>query len=402
MRPLGGVYPLPALRHGNGSRTRGRARSRRTAGGHLPSACLRDVELPPELKDVPLHEIAAFLHPDDNSTIVVGQLRPLGSGKAKLWWVAPRLKKGVASRWIAILGKGGGETGFVWAKRADGFIDLLLDGRKVMRYQHACDRSTPERLHETYKPFHHVFDGKGESLLTKGQGGLYTHHRGIFIGWNRLTFEGAEHDLWHMKKGFQRHEKFLELHAGPVLAGQKLLIHWIDGNGKTAIVEEREITVFRQTAPAIALIDFKTRLLAANGEVFLNGDPEHGGFQYRAHNGIAEGPKEVKAVYLFHKDGIDAHKDTNLPWAAMTYGPAGGRITVQHMSHPANSKPSVYSAYRDYGRFGAFFKATIPAGKALDLSFRIHVAEEEGPKREAMAARYAAFAAGVKAEPVSR
>ena len=257
---------------------------------------------------------------------------------------------------------------------------------------YAHDQSTPESLHETYKVYHHVCDRKSRRI-TKGPGGLYTHHRGLFIGWNRLTFDGKEYDFWHMKNTFQVHMKTLELTAGPVLARHKALIHWIDSHGRPLIAEERTITVFNLPTPAVALIDFSTRLEAISGEVFLNGDPEHGGMQFRPHNGVAEGEAGAKAVYIFHREGIDAHKEKNLPWVAETYGLHGGAYTVQHMNHPDNPDDGVYSAYRDYGRFGAFFTETIESGKSLPLRYRIFVAEGGEMIREKMQERYNSFTA---------
>jgi hypothetical protein len=62
------------------------------------------------------------------------------------------------------------------------------------------------------------------------------------------------------------------------------------------------------------------------------------------------------------------------------------------MSAPANpNADAVYSAYRDYGRFGEFFKHTIPAGQTLKLCYRIRVSEGSLPDRESLAAQYAAF-----------
>lgn len=71
-----------------------------------------------------------------------------------------------------------------------------------------------------------------------------------------------------------------------------------------------------------------------NGEVYLNGDPEHAGFQYRPHDKVAKGPAGVKAKYLFHKEGIDPKKDKDLSWVAMEYGLNGKRYCVQYMSDP--------------------------------------------------------------------
>jgi hypothetical protein len=95
---------------------------------------------------------------------------------------------------------------------------------------------------------------------------------------------------------------------------------------------------------------------------------------------------------LFHKDGIDAHQDQNLPWVAESYGLNGRRYSVQHMNHPDNPKPSKYSAYRDYGRFGAFFTKNLKAGQVLPLRYRIRIAGGAMPPRKYCSAQYAAFA----------
>ena len=108
----------------------------------------------------------------------------------------------------------------------------------------------------------------------------------------------------------------------------------------------------------------------------------------------------MKATYLFHKEGIDAHKDKDLPWAAMSYGLNGKRYSVLYMDHPDNPRPVIYSAYRDYGRFGAFFKKKIGAGETLMLRYRILVVESEMPKRGELAKKYSEFVDGAKVDPV--
>jgi hypothetical protein len=44
-------------------------------------------------------------------------------------------------------------TGFGLKDQPGQYLDILLDGRKVGRYMYAYDNSTPDRLHETYKPY---------------------------------------------------------------------------------------------------------------------------------------------------------------------------------------------------------------------------------------------------------
>jgi hypothetical protein len=281
--------------------------------------------------------------------------------------------------------------GFRWIIEGDGMLTLVDGDRRVLRYMHAYDTSTPQRLHETYKCYDHVFDAAGEHLLTKGPGGLYTHHRVIFIGFNRLTVDGDEYDFWHMKGVTQRHMETLELSAGATRARQGVLINWCDDDGGTIIAERRQVTVHREGNEAIAVVDFESRLTALRGDVLLNGDPEHAGIQFRAHNDVADGPPEVKASYLFHKEGIDPREDVDLPWVTMTYGLNDKQYSVQHMNHPDNPHGTVYSAYRDYGRFGAFPKTQIKAGETLTLRYRLWIAGGGLPARDVCARRYGSY-----------
>ncbi|UCD74476.1 MAG: PmoA family protein [Phycisphaerales bacterium] len=277
---------------------------------------------------------------------------------------------------------------FRWVDQPDGTTDLYDSNRRVLCYVHAYDPSTDETLHETYKVYHHVFDENGEKLITKGSGGLYTHHRGIFIGWNKLTLGGNEYDYWHMKGVTQRHVETLELAAGDGDARQIARIDWCGPDGKAALIERRSISVREVARPGFLLLDFESQITPIAGDVLLDGDPEHAGFQFRAHNDVADGGPEVKAAYLFHEEGIDPTRDKDLPWVAMGFELNGKRYTVLHMNHPANPRGTVYSAYRDYGRFGAFPRVEIRKDETLTLRYRIYVMLGDMPAREQMERRY--------------
>jgi hypothetical protein len=296
-------------------------------------------------------------------------------------------------------------VGFSWKDTEGKYLDLLYDGQKVTRYMYDYDESSELRSFETYKVLHHVFDKKGEKLLTNGPDGespytksvKYPHHRGIFIGWNKLQFDGKSYDTWHMTKGVRQvHQKFLEKKAGAKKARSTALIHWKNGEGKVMLEEKRTTTVYRPGKGTILLLDFKTELKAANGKVYLNGDPEHAGFQYRAHDDVAKGPTKGKAKYLFHKDGIKPKEDKDLPWVAMEYRINGNQYSVLHINHPNNPKGTVYSAYRDYGRFGAFFMKTIEVGKTLTLNYSIIVMESKVPGREVLDNLYKTYIEGTQ------
>jgi len=356
-----------------------------------------EVELPAGLKAVGPEELAVVMADKDGAT-VPGQLVREAKGRVCLYWVAPKVAADSKTTWTATITPGSPQPGFTYRDNPGNYRDLLFDGRKVTRYMYAHDTSTPARLHETYKVFHHVYDG--DTPLTKGPDGenpyvqgLYTHHRGIYIGWNKLKHAGGTNDWWHMSGVFMVHREFAEQVAGPVLGRSVLRIDWIDKQAKPVIAETRKVTVFRVSDLTVLLLDFETALKAAGGDVYLDGDPEHAGFQYRPHNAVAEGPKDVKAKYLFHNDSIDPHRDQNLPWVGMSYGLDGRRYSVLHLNHPDNPTPSVYSAYRDYGRFGTFFRQEIKAGDVLELKYRLIVTRGDLPDRADAQGRYLAFTA---------
>ena len=309
---------------------------------------------------------------------------------------------------VGLVGSMASGAGFSWKDTEGKYLDMLYDGQRVTRYMYDHDESSEQRIFETYKVLHHVFDETGQKLLTNGPDGvtpytkdiLYPHHRGIFIGWNKLQFEGQPYDTWHMTKGVRQiHQAFLGKKAGIDSASATSLIHWITGEGKVMVAEERTVTLHRPNKNRIVLVDFETKLKAVNGEVVLGGDPEHAGFQYRAHDDVAKGPAEGKAKYLFHKEDINPKKDKDLPWVAITYGLNGKQYSVLYMSHPTNpTADAVYSAYRDYGRFGEFLTHTIPAGETFTLKYQIWVAQGPLPQRNVLNDLYEAYTKEAKVE----
>ena len=369
------------------------------------------IDLPADLAGVAPEKIKATLHCTVANRTLPGQV-VLRDKQAELWWVLPHAAAGT-TRWTARLSAGAqaGKDVFAFQDTPGKHLDLLFDGRRVTRYMYEFDRSTKEKIFETYKPYHHVFDAAGKDVITKGAPGHDPHHRGIYIGWGKVTCGSKSYNFWSMGgKEAQVHRKFLTRTAGPVLARSAMLIEWIDRDGKTIVAERRETTCFRQPESAIVLMEFRTEIEAVAGKMTFSANPEHGGFQYRAHNDVAvqvgaargkqtanKASADLKTKYEFHRDGIRTSAqrlsdNKDLPWAAQSYALRGKRYCVQHMNHPSNPKGTVYSAYRQYGRFGAFFKATLPAGEKLPLRYRIYAAESEMLPRAEMNLRHAAFA----------
>ncbi len=269
-------------------------------------------------------------------------------------------------------------------QQTKGQYDITRNSQPVLRYMYDYDTTDATTVHNTYKVYHHVLNPAGKPI-TKGPGGKFTHHRGIFVGFARMEYNGKTYDLWHMKgNARQIHQKFLEQKSDDKQATLSSLIHWNVDTDKTAIEEKRTVTV-HHSGDAYLLCDWTSELTPVGGDVLLKGDPEHAGVQYRPHNDVV-GNKSAK--YTFHKEGIDPKKDKDLPWVAMTYELNGEKYTVQHMRHPSNPSDSVYSAYRDYGRFGNYFVKPVKEGETLKLQYRFRITQGDAPSVAELQAQY--------------
>jgi hypothetical protein len=273
---------------------------------------------------------------------------------------------------------------FHWQETAGKYSDLLLGDRTLLRYMHEpLDES---RREETYKVYHQVFDPSGKTLLTKGPGGLFPHHRGIYFGFNQINYgDGRSADTWHCHgKAHQSHMEFVREEAGPVLGRHVVKVGWHGQEGEVFAEELRELTVFRQPKtddnPTGTLIEFASQLSTTDGEIKLDGDPQHAGVQFRAAAEVAD--KTNGQTYYVRTDGVgkpgeyrnwDERKDQiNFPWKGMSMVVEDRRYTVANLDHPQNPKEARFSE-RDYGRFGSYFAAKVTPEQPLNVNYRYWV-----------------------------
>lgn len=265
------------------------------------------------------------------------------------------------------------------------YLDVLKpSGTPILRYVYLRDTSTSEKTFDTAKVFAHVMAPNGKTTLTKGPGGKFAHHRGIFIGWSKLKHAGQRHDLWHVRHTAQLHQEFLKTSAGENGAEVKSRITWVGNHDETVLEEERTHRVVSEE-DAYTVIDFVSKLKAVNGEVILDGDPEHAGIQFRPSQQVAE---NKSATYVMPEEGLDPREDLDLPWVAGTFRVDDQAWTVQHMNHPSNPSGARWSAYRDYGRFGPFTVVEIPDGETQTFRYRFRITRGETPPREQLAKHY--------------
>lgn len=277
------------------------------------------------------------------------------------------------------------EGRFHWTKDEGKSIELRYGDKSVFRYMHeALDESSPQRREETYKVYHHLFDPAGQIIITKGPGGKYTHHRGLFYGFNKVTYgNGKECDVWHCK-GYAHQSDIANYGqaAGSVMARHNATIDWHGAEGETFAREIRELTAWK--FPAATLLEFNSMLMAIIRPLHLDGDPQHAGFHFRASNEVAE--STAKETYYLRPDGKGGPGETrnwpdqkthvNLPWDAMSFVVGSKRYTALYMDHPKNPKEARFSE-RDYGRFGSYFVYDFGHDSGLFVRYRLWLQEGE-------------------------
>jgi hypothetical protein len=340
-----------------------------------------------------------------NGTRVAGQLaapsllettpEPLaGFVTRELHFVIPQLDAGESRRYQLDYDTSPEGTAFEWHDREGVYTELRFGERPVLRYMYrGLDESTPQDRFLTYKVFHHLFDPAGNRLVTNGPDGhtpyefdniLFPHHRGIFYGFNRCSYEGVDRaDVWHCQgDDHQSHAGWLQSDVGPVLGRHRVAVGW-HGKGKQEFIREhRELTAYQ--VPGGQLVEFASRAGTQVGPVKLDGDPQHAGFQFRAHNEVAAETKGE--THYVRVDGSGKPGETrnwpqdtsevDLPWKGLSFVLGGQRYTVAYLDCPANPKEARFSE-RDYGRFGSYFEYELTDDRPLEVRYRLWLQEGE-------------------------
>ena len=252
------------------------------------------------------------------------------------------------------------------------------------------DPSTDATKDETYKVYTQVYDFAGASPITKGPGGKYTHHRGLFIGWKDTIVNGTDFDTWHMPNCTQRHIAWLEQKGDAGSASQLEEIHWVDENAKPFIKEFRMIAV-KPGENGTRVIDFISTLHSLAGTIQLKGDLQHAGMQIRLANEVSE--HEGTTQYILPEGAQELKDDTVVGgwWVTCSAEIGGKRYWIEHMTAPDLLTGIPVYSIRRYARFGSFFEPALEEGKPLVLRFRIVVSESELTKEQS-AALYDAYA----------
>lgn len=262
-------------------------------------------------------------------------------------------------------------------------IDVLHDGKPVVRLIHGDGQM---------KPFLHVFGTDGDLLTNPGldaagePAGRFPHHRGIFIGWNRIQSDLGNDDLWHFTKGeWMDVTAIRHVKATDDAAEIAIDVAWRspakDDDGSNILINETRTMRVTKPDGGATVIDATFHLTAAR-KLTLGGDLQHAGVHFRAHNEVAD--RAAETLYLWSPDVENRNGriiNPEMRWCRLVF-PRGDRwYSAIQMNAPGN--PTEELSWRDYGRFGFFFSQALDKDESITLNHRFVVSPIVAPENAA-------------------
>ena len=343
---------------------------------------------------------------------VAGQL-DIGDDGATVRWIEPNLPAGEAKSYA--LSQAEKPPAVFRFSDGEGWRDLYHGDVPVWRDMIKWD---PADRENTFKPFEHVHafgpadssraesgpdsnpSGGHASFITKGPGGKFPHHRGIFFGYKAQAGGQDLGDFWHGREGVtQRHVKYLtaEEFAGPVAARCAGVTDWVGKDGKMAVVRDTRTETTWRAAPDHLILDYDIEVISLlDKPVRLFADAHHGGFHFRAAQEVADalGANGKPGAATYERPG--SAKDTgndiwaDCPWVRCAFDVKGVRYVVTMLDHPSNPRPTTFST-RPYGRFGAYFDREVTSAEPLKLKYRLDIQSAASAGRTDADAAWQAF-----------
>jgi len=266
-------------------------------------------------------------------------------------------------------------------------------------------------------PYLALYDSDGQLVTNPGMAGKEgkvvgsePHHRGIFIGWQRVQSDLGVANLWSIGAGARMTLVDLpELSTTGESATIVARVEWRapakDANGSDLLlVETRRMTITRPTPADVATVDTSFRLVPAR-DLRLDGDVQHAGIHLRTSHVVAEQPKLTSYLWAPDVPGVAGKVvSPQLQWGEFLFPLHGRWYSAAQLNAPGN--PIEEFSTREYGRFGFFFKKDLKKDEALTVRYRFIVRNAETPAQDprrspeqiakARAAAEAAYAAYVR------
>ena len=251
------------------------------------------------------------------------------------------------------------------------------------------------------KPYLNLFGENGEQLTEWSPDQQFSHHRGIYIGWNRVRSGLGRSDVWHLRGG----ERMIVKSVGSIKEpdGSKVPqllrkedqssatlvaeIEWhaakADENGSSLLLNETRKMVISRPGGKRTQVDV-TFILEPVRDLSLDGDLQHSGIHFRASHKVGKRENETRYVWEPDLPGPGGKVvSPDLKWARLIFPLEEKWYSATHLNAPSN--PVEELSWRGYGRFGFFFKKDLKKGEKLTLNYRfVTQPASEAPAKEVL------------------
>ena len=242
-------------------------------------------------------------------------------------------------------------------------------------------------------PYLALYDTEGRLVTNPGMVGKEgkivgsePHHRGIFIGWQRVQSDLGVANLWSIGGGARMTLVDLpELSTTSDSATIVARVEWRaatkDATGSDLLlVETRRMRISRSAADEVATVDASFRLTPVR-DLRLDGDVQHAGIHLRVSHVVAEQPKLTSYLWAPDVPAVPGKVvSPQLKWGEFLFPLHGRWYSAMQMNAPAN--PVEEFSTREYGRFGFFFKKDLKKDATLDVRYRFVVRYADTPAQD--------------------
>jgi hypothetical protein len=267
-------------------------------------------------------------------------------------------------------------------------VTVTEDGKIVARFVYGEGQQIPYLA---------IYDDQERRVTNAGldrtgqRVGSEPHHRGIFLGWQKIRSDLGVANLWSMREGNRMEVVAIEkLGRAQDSAAITARIEWRasakDASGSDLLLTERRVMTLSRYGPARVLqVDLATRFTAAR-DLMLDGDVQHAGVHLRVDHPVATEREKTSYLWSPNVPGVPGKVvSPQLQWGEFIFPLHGRWYRAAQLNAPAN--PVEEFSTREYGRFGYFFRRDIKQHAALALHYRFLLSgipePADSPKRSA-------------------
>lgn len=263
---------------------------------------------------------------------------------------------------------------FYFTERDNERLYLYENGKPVLAYIYGMISQIGVPANRARAGYVHPVYGMDGEIITDDFPRDHYHHRGLFWTWMQVLVDDKNIDLWTLRGGRQKFERWIYRESGHVCAAFAVQNGWYMGEQRIA-EEIVEFVVYRAGETGRA-IDVRLKLRSLDKPVTILGAPGKGysGFNYRP------APRDDDSTVITTNEGVQ--EDSNhkrFPWADFS-ARFRGREKMSGLSIFVDKNHKFFPTewtLRHYGFLGADWPGLdpleIPSDHYLETNYRVWI-----------------------------